>query len=99
MYTYDKKDKSYTFSFDEVDIDKIVELKEGDNSNNEETEQDNPEIIENYDEPSYDKKPHKKIEVINGGNDLDISPVSDYLEVEKPRNEKKENIVVPEDNK
>ena len=56
---------------------------------------------ENDEQPESEnsnKKP-AKIEVINGGNDLEISPVSDYLEIEKPRAEKKENIVIPEEKK
>ena len=41
----------------------------------------------------------KKLEIVTGdGKDLDISPVSDYLEVEKPKNEKRENIVIPKNN-
>lgn len=40
----------------------------------------------------------KKIEVVSGnGKNLDISPVSEYIEVEKPRDEKKENIIIPEE--
>ena len=94
MYTYNKNDKSYTFSFDEVDIDKMVELSEDNNIKNDDINDNNHS--ENNTE--Y-KKPHKKIEVINGGNDLDISPVSEYIEVEKQKNEKKESIVIAEDNK
>ena len=42
----------------------------------------------------------KKIEVVNGnGKDLDISPVSEYIEVEKKFTEKKENIIIPEEKK
>ncbi len=43
----------------------------------------------------------KKIEVITGdGKDLDISPIYQHLEVEKPKDEKKkENIIVPEEKK
>lgn len=84
MYTYNKKDNSYTFSTD--DIENLLDI-----------EVDKPESNEtNNDEPNNGPK---KIEVINGGNDLDISPVTDYLEVEKPRNEKKENIIIPEEKK
>ena len=86
MYTYNKDDKSYTFSFDDLDIDSLIDSDE----NEEKQNQDNESNTSN-------SKP-KKIEVINGGNDLDISPVTDYLEVEKPKNEKKENIVIPENN-
>ena len=50
------------------------------------------------DENISQEKP-RNIEVINGGNDLNISPVSEYIEIEKPKNDKKENIVVPEDKK
>ncbi len=87
MYTYNKDDKSYTFSSDNFDIEKLVELEDIDN--NEEKEQKDQTQI---------KKP-TKIEVINGGNDLDISPVSDYLEIEKPKIEKKKNIIIPENKK
>jgi len=43
----------------------------------------------------------KKIEVITGnGKDLDISPVYQHLEVEKPKEEKKkENIIIPKEKK
>lgn len=43
----------------------------------------------------------KEIEVVNGdGKDLDISPVYQHLEVEKPKEEKsKENIIIPEEKK
>ena len=86
MYTYNKNDKTYTFSSDELDIDSII-----DSVNNPENQE------EDLNNEKHEKP--KKIEVINGGNDLDISPVSNYIEVEKPKNEKKENIIIPEDNK
>ena len=92
MYTYNKNDKSYTFSFDEMDIEKMVDIDE----NNEESNNDNNK---NDDTTNPQQDRPKKIEVINGGNELDISPVSEYIEVEKPKTEKKENIVIPEDNK
>ena len=42
----------------------------------------------------------KKIEIVTGdGKDLDISPVYHHLEVEKPKNKKKENIVIPKEKK
>lgn len=86
MYTYNKNDKSYTFSSDELNIENLIELND---DNNEEKE------IEN--DISHEKP--KDIEVINGGNDLNISPVTNYIEIEKPKNEKKGNIVIPEDKK
>lgn len=124
MYTYNKNDKSYTFSSDELDIDKIVNtvqldtdeklVNEDDSNLNSDSEAknssesdtnsngtDNSIVIEdtsNNSEQTVHEKP-RKIEVINGGNDLDISPVTNYIEVEKPRNEKKENIVIPKNNK
>lgn len=88
MYTYNKNDKSYTFSSDELDIDNLVNLENDSNSEN---------TIETDSKPEEIKK--KKIEVINGGNDLNISPVSNYIEIEKPKNTKRENIVIPEDKK
>lgn len=90
MYTYNKNDKTYTFSSDELDIDSIIASGDDKNTDNLENQEEN--------DVNEQKRP-KKIEVINGGNDLDISPVSNYIEVEKPKNEKKENIVIPEDNK
>lgn len=97
MYNYNKNDKSYTFSSDEIDITKLVKVSE-----NENLKTDNPEETNNEnqsDDQKNDKTPRKKIEVIDGGNDLDISPVSEYIEVEKPKKEKRENIIIPEDNK
>lgn len=46
-------------------------------------------------------EPPKKIEVITGNaNDLEISNVSDYLEVQKPKEENiKGNIIIPEEKK
>lgn len=84
MYTYNKKDNSYTFSTDDIEnlLDIEIDKPENDKENNE----------------APNNSP-KKIEVINGGNDLDISPVTNYLEVEKPKNEKKENIIIPEEKK
>lgn len=43
----------------------------------------------------------KKIEVVSGdGKDLDISPVYEHLEVEKPREDnKKKNIIIPKEKK
>ena len=84
MYIYNKNDKSYTFSFDDLDIDKIIDSI--------------PENEEPSDKNESSNNTYKKIEVINGGNDLDISPATDYIEVEKPRNEKRENIIIPENN-
>ncbi len=84
MYTYNKNDKTYTFSSDELEIENLIDVDiDKDKDEKEEEHHDGP----------------KNIEVINGGNDLEISPVTDYLEVEKPKQEKKENIVIPEDNK
>lgn len=100
MYTYNKNDNSYTFSFDELDIDDIINLKESSDDPNKSNENNNTNNDENVNTDDTDHPvPHKKIEVINGGNDLDISPVSDYIEIEKPKNEKIGNIVIPEDNK
>lgn len=109
MYTYDKDDKSYTFSSDDLDIDAIINSSdEPDNNNKTDNDTDEPDIVTDKGDssdtstknnsPSLSEKP-KKIEVITGGNDLNISPVSDYLEVEKPKNEKKENIVIPQEKK
>lgn len=87
MYTYNKNDKSYTFSPDDLDIDNLVAQIENEK-----------EVSVQSDPTDDETNGHKKIEVINGGNDLDISPVTDYIEIEKPKNEKKENIVIPENN-
>lgn len=39
-----------------------------------------------------------EMEIITGdGENLDISPVYEHLEVEKPKQQKKENIVIPEE--
>ena len=46
-------------------------------------------------------EPPKKIEVVTGdANDLKISNVSDYLEMQKPKEEnRKGNIIIPEEKK
>jgi len=42
----------------------------------------------------------KKIHIVSGdGKDLNISDVSEYIEVEKPKEEKKGNIIIPEEKK
>ena len=44
----------------------------------------------------WKKKNKKKIEIVSGnGEDLDISPVYDNLEIEKPKQDKPKNIVIP----
>lgn len=91
MYTYNKNDKSYTFSSDDLDIDNLLSQIENKN-------EENINMQAGLDDNDANSRKNKNIEVINGGNDLDISPVTDYLEVEKPKNEKKENIVIPENN-
>ena len=107
MYTYNKDDKSYTFSSDDLDIESLLGATIDGDKNNDETKTNNNKAEEgdysrDFDidsENSSESNKPPKIEIINGGNDLDISPVSNYLEVEKPKNEKKENIIIPEDNK
>ena len=107
MYTYNKDDKSYTFSSDDLDIESLLGATIDGNKNNDDTEANNNKAEEgdyssDFDidsENSSESNKPPKIEIINGGNDLDISPVSNYIEVEKPKNEKKENIIIPEDNK
>lgn len=43
---------------------------------------------------------NRKIEVVNGnGDDLEISPVYDHLDIEKPNTEKKKEIVIPKEKK
>ena len=86
MYTYNKDDKTYTFSSDELNIDELIDTSLQPNDSDENINND-------------EKEPKKKIEVINGGNELDISPVSNYIEVEKPKSEKKDNIIIPEEKK
>ena len=81
MYTYNKDDKSYTFSSDDLDLEKIIDI----NDDNKEENSNEKDDVENTEDNISQEKP-KTIEVINGGNDLNISPVSDYIEIEKPKN-------------
>ncbi len=46
------------------------------------------------DEEKKEEAP-KKIEVITGDGDLDISPVREHLEVEKPKPKEDRTIVIP----
>lgn len=43
---------------------------------------------------------NKKIKVVPGNGKIDISPVYDHLEIEKTKiEEKKKNIIIPEEKK
>lgn len=42
----------------------------------------------------------KKIEIVTGDGNLDISPVYDHINIEKPKDEKtKKEIVIPKEKK
>jgi len=47
------------------------------------------------------EKDNKKIEIVSGnGKDLNISPVYDHIDIERPEEEKeKKKIIIPEDKK
>lgn len=47
------------------------------------------------DEEKKEEAP-KKIEVVTGDGDLDISPVREHLEVEKPKPREDRTIFIPE---
>lgn len=51
---------------------------------------------ENDDMLEDEKKEKKEIEVVTGNGDLNISPVYQHLEVEKPKPKENRTIVVPE---
>lgn len=71
-----------------------------DKAYDEKTEQiihaENSEENDLSNDESNSKEEPKKIEVINGNGDLNISPVSDYLEVEKPKPKDNRTIIIPE---
>lgn len=48
-----------------------------------------------------DKREPKKIKIVTGnGNDLNISPVYDHIDIEKPKEEKEnKKIVIPKEKK
>ena len=94
MYTYNKDDKSYTFSSDDLDIESLLGATIDGDKNNDETKTNNNEVEESNYSGDFDIDSEN-----SSDSNLDISPVSNYLEVEKPKNEKKENIIIPEDNK
>jgi len=55
---------------------------------------------EERNENEIQKEEKKEIRVVSGNpKDLDISPVYDHIEIEKPTTEKKKNIIVPEEKK
>lgn len=42
----------------------------------------------------------KEIKVVEGNGDIEISPVSSHLEIQKPKNkQKKEDIIIPKEKK
>ncbi len=47
------------------------------------------------------EKENKKIEIVSGnGKDLNISPVYNHIDIEKPKKEKeKKKIIIPQDKK
>lgn len=59
-------------------------------------EENKNSAIENTipDEPNSKKSP--AIEVVTGNGGLDISPVYDHLEIEKPKEKENKNILIPE---
>ena len=47
-----------------------------------------------------DENKEKKIEVVTGNGDLDISPVYDHIDIQKPKEENnKKEIVIPKEKK
>ena len=47
-----------------------------------------------------DEKDENKIEIVSGdGKDLDISPVYDHIDIEKPKDKDKKNIIIPDNKK
>lgn len=42
------------------------------------------------------EKEHKKIEVITGDGELNISPVYEHIDVEKPQPKEIKEVVIPE---
>lgn len=40
------------------------------------------------------KKKNKKIEVVSGGNDLNISPVYDHIDIERPKDKKERRMLL-----
>ena len=83
------EEKTYTLQFESVEKEDKKEPSEDESS--QETSKQEEEFHE----------PPKKIEVVTGNaNDLKISNVSDYLEVQKPKEETiKGNIIIPEEKK
>ena len=53
-------------------------------------------MVEDENAVDDENKEAKKIEVVAGDGDLNISPVSRYIEVEKPKPKENKEIVVPE---
>lgn len=99
MYTYNKNDKTYTFSSDDLKPEDLIDTKNDINVDNKKQAINETQENSDFQEETIIQKTPKNIEVINGGNDLNISPVSEYIEIEKPKNDKKENIIIPEDKK
>ncbi len=48
-----------------------------------------------------EEKKNKKIEIVSGnGKDLNISPVYDHIDIEKPKDDKeKKKVVIPKEKK
>ena len=70
-------------------------VNDEENINDDKNITNNENIEDSENDINKESKEPKKIEVVTGDGDLNISPVSRYIEVEKPRPKENREIVVP----
>lgn len=70
---------------------KEIETEKVTNENRKQSKQDEIDTLKDS-----DKESHKKLEIVTGNGDLDISPVREHLEVEKPKPKENREILIPE---
>lgn len=51
------------------------------------------------DNENKDSKKNQKIKVVQGNGKIDISPVYNHLDVQKPKTKEKKEIIIPKEKK
>ena len=93
---YNKNDLDTDINIEEIkqhlnNLDENQEYNHDNDNNDESNDEENVE-----DEEKIEKK---EIEVITGDGNLDISPVYDHIDIEKPDEKGKKQIIIPEEKK
>ena len=111
---YNKNDLDTDINIEEIkqhlnNLDEYQDNNDTDNATHDDAHDDN-DFNDNNNEPNdkeiddkkindEEKNEKKEIEVITGDGNLDISPVYDHIDIEKPDEKGKKQIIIPEEKK